>query len=203
MQTKTRFLLAATMLGLAASAAQAQTAEDYSASVVVADQGAEARDQGLREALGIVASRVSGTPLSTRAAPVLARPATLVQQYSYGNNDKGELLLVASFDPHAVDAALKAQGLPVWGINAAASEDIALSISGVTTPRAYARALGYVRGLPGVKGVSVSALDGNVLHLRLRSEGGAARLAGAFSVGGVLKRQDSTDPRESSFALQN
>jgi hypothetical protein len=203
MQTKTRLLLAAAILGFAAIAARAQTAEDYSASVVVADQGAAALDQGLREALGIVAGRVSGTPLSSRAAPVLAHPGTLVQQYSYGNNDQGELLLVASFDPRAVDAALKAQDLPVWGINAAASEDIMLSISGVTTPRAYAHVLSYLRAQPGVKSVSISALDGNVLHLHLRSEGGAARLTGAFSVGGVLKRQDSSDPRESSFALQN
>jgi hypothetical protein len=203
MRAKTPPLLIALLLALCASTARAQTAQDYSVSVPVTDQGETSRDQALREALGAVASKVSGPQAAAKDSPVVLRAASLVQQYSYSSDDKGALFLTASFDPAAVDAALKAQGLPVWGIVSGNVEDVALNITGVTTPRAYAHVLAYVRAQPGVKSVNVAEIDGGTLHLRLHAEGGAARLAGAFSVGSVLKQQNSADAREFSFALQN
>lgn len=197
-------LLGAILVGLASFGAQAQTADDYVASAVVPDQGPASRDKGLRDALTVVLGRAGG-PQATGAkiAPILAKPDVLVQQFDFGNNDKGELLLIATFNQAAVDAALKAQGFTVWGVNAGPVDEVAVSISGVSTPRGYARVLNYLRTQPGMKSVSVAVFAENTMHLRIRNEGGAQRLAGALSVGGVLKRLDNGDGREMAYALRN
>ena len=111
--------------------------------------------------------------------------------------------ITVTFDQAAVDAALKAQGLPVWGIASGPVDEVSVSIGGITTPRAYARVLDYLRNQPGIKTVSMVAFAVDTMHLRIRSEGGAARLAGALSVGNVLKPGDSSDPRELAYRLQN
>ncbi|PTU32876.1 DUF2066 domain-containing protein [Stenotrophobium rhamnosiphilum] len=203
MHAKSLSLLAAILLGSATFGAQAQTADDYISSAVVTDQSPASRDKGLRDSLSIVLTRVGGAKATgAKVALLLARADAFVQQFDYNNNDKGELLIIATFDQPAVDAALKSLGFAVWGINTSPVDDVALSISGITNPRAYARALNYLRALPGMKNVSVLVLAGDVVYLRLRSEGGAARLTGALSVGGVLKRLDKGDTRELAYALQ-
>lgn len=194
--------LGAILIGIASFAVQAQTADDYVASATVPDQSPASRDKGLRDALTIVLGRAGG-PQATgaRIAPILAKPDLLVQQFDFGNNDKGEQQIIVTFDQAAVDAALKAQGLAVWGVNSGPVDDVAVSISGITTPRSYARVLSYLRSQPGMKNVSIIVFAENTMHLRVRSEGGAARLAGALSVGGVLKRLDSGETRELAYAL--
>lgn len=197
-------LLAAILLGIATFSAQAQTADDYVASAAVADQSPASRDKGLRDALSIVLSRVGGAQATgAKVAPLLARPDALVQQFDFGNNDKNEMLIIVTFNQPAVDAALKAQGLAVWGISAGPVDDVAVSISGITTPRGYARVLNYLRAQPGMKSVSVTVFAADTMHLRIRNEGGAARLAGALSVGGMLKRLDNGETRELAYALRN
>ncbi len=197
-------LLGAILLGIATFSTQAQTADDYVASAPVADQSPASRDKGLRDALGIVLGRAGGAQATgAKVAPLLAKPELLVQQFDFGNNDKGELLIIATFNQAAVDAALKAQGLAVWGVSAGPVDDVSVSISGITSPRAYARALNYLRTQPGMKNVSVTVFAADTMHLRIRNEGGAARLAGALSVGGVLKRLDNGETHELSYALQN
>ncbi|MGH8541307.1 MAG: DUF2066 domain-containing protein [Stenotrophobium sp.] len=174
---------------LCVNSAHAQTAADYSASVAVADQSDGARNQALRDALVIVIGRVSGDPsaASGRAAPLLAQATSLVQQYSYQPDDKGQLQLLASFDQRGLDSAVRSLGLPVWGIAAAAVDTVVLSLSGVTTPRQYARLITYLSSQPGVKNLAVNEIAGTTLSLSLRAEGGAQRLLGAVGVGNVLK----------------
>ena len=195
-------LLGAILLGIASFGAQAQTADDYIASATVPDQSPASRDKGLRETLTTVLGRAGG-PQATgaRIAPILAKPDVLVQQFDFGNNDKGELQIIVTFNQAAVDAALKAQGLAVWGVNAGPVDDVAVSISGITTPRSYARVLSSLRTQPGMKNVVITVFAENTMHLRIRNEGGAPRLAGALSVGGLLKRLDNGEGREMAFVL--
>jgi hypothetical protein len=197
-------LLGAILLGIATFSAQAQTADDYVASAVVPDQSPASRDKGLRDALSIVLGRVGGAQATgAKVTPLLAKPDALVQQFDFGNNDKAEMLIIVTFNQPAVDAALKAQGLAVWGVNTSPVDDVAVSISGITTPRGYARVLSYLRTQPGMKNVSVTVFAENTMHLRIRNEGGAARLTGALSIGNVLKRLDNGETRELAYALRN
>jgi uncharacterized protein len=91
----------------------------YEASVPVPDQSAQARDPALRQALQTVLVRVTGTrQLAGPATDLLARANVLVQGYGYEATGTGkELRLRARFDARAVEAALRSQGLPVWGTN--------------------------------------------------------------------------------------
>lgn len=204
MHAKSISFIGAILLGIASFGAQAQTADDYIASAPVPDQTPASRDKGLRDALTAVLGRAGG-PQATGAkiAPILAKPDVLVQQFDFGNNDKGELLIIVTFNQAAVDSALKAQGLAVWGVNAGPVDEVAVTISGITTPRSYARVLNYLRTQPGMKSVSVAVFAENTMHLRIRNEGGAARLAGALSVGGMLKRLDNGETHELAYALAN
>ena len=90
----------------------------YEASVPVPDQSARTREQALQQALQTVLIRITGSrqvPVET-GVPLLSRASSLVQNYGYETNPKG-LRLKAQFDSRAVDTALRAQGLPVWGTN--------------------------------------------------------------------------------------
>lgn len=91
----------------------------YEASVPVADQNPAGRDAALREALERVLVKLTGSrELPAEAQPILQRASVLVQGYGYDAAPSGKgLLLKAQFDPRAVEAALRAQGLPVWGDN--------------------------------------------------------------------------------------
>ena len=204
MHAKSLSFLGAILLGIATFSAQAQTADDYIASAPVTDQSSASRDKGLRDALSIVLGRAGGAQATgAKIAPLLAKPEVLTQQFDFGTNDKGELLIIVTFNQTAVDAALKAQGIAVWGVSTATVDDVGLSISGVTTLRGYSRVLNYLRTQPGMKNVAVTVFAANTMHLRIRNEGGAARLAGALSVGGLLKRVDNGDGREMAYTLQN
>lgn len=90
----------------------------YEASVVVPDQSPQHRDPALRRALQSVLVRVTGQRDPVAAASVVERASVLVQGYGYEAAPTGTgLRLRAQFDPRAVDAALRALGLPVWGTN--------------------------------------------------------------------------------------
>ena len=102
----------------------------YDAQVLVEGQDAEQRKQGIDEAFRKVLVRVTGNR-SVLYAPELAERLghgdRYLQQYRYQNvpprrggdvPPKGpRRLLKASFDPAAVDRALRNAGLPVWGAN--------------------------------------------------------------------------------------
>ncbi|HUS24243.1 MAG TPA: DUF2066 domain-containing protein, partial [Candidatus Binatia bacterium] len=114
------YVLAALLVWLAAPAFAAPVRGLYEAAVPVADQGAGARDAALRRALESVLVRVTGDRHAVQnpsLGPVVARAATLVQGYGYDNGGGTGLLLRAQFDARAIDAALRAQGVPIWGSN--------------------------------------------------------------------------------------
>ena len=90
----------------------------YEASVAVPDQSPGQREPALRRALESVLVRVTGQRHPGAALGVLDRANVLVQGYGYEKDPDGKgLRLRAQFDPRAVDAALRAVGVPVWGAN--------------------------------------------------------------------------------------
>ena len=181
--------------------AAAQTFDEYQAQVKVPNQSGEARDTALHAALAEVLARVSGAAqlAPDRIAGVMAHPEALVRSVGY-DNTSGELMLVAQFNPQAVDDTLKQLGLPVHGVMASGVEDVTLRVSGISSARAYGRVLAHLRSQPGVKSVGVVAAEADALIATVRAEGGAARLAGSLTVGGVLKR-DSANPSVMAFVL--
>ena len=194
---------AALSLSLDPGTARAQTAADYVGTVPVADQSDSARGPALRAALAVVINRATGdaNAANGRAAPLLARATSFMQQYSYQLGDQGQQQLQAAFDPQLLDAALRGLGLSVWGIAPAAVDEVTLAVSGVSTPRQYAHLMSYLQNQPGLSGLSVVEISGSTLHLHLRMEGGAQRLTGALSVGGVLSPRSGDNPGELDFNL--
>lgn len=182
------------IIALSACSAWAQVPEDYQATVKVDDQSPAARDKGLREALSGVLAKVSGQAnlaASGRTAAILAKSSALIRSVAYQTDDKNQLMLVAQFEPNAVDTALRQQGLPVHGVMSASLDEVNMSISGIASASDYARAIFTVRSQPGVKNFTVLSASGDSVQLRMRAEGGAARLAGALSVGTMLRRDNS------------
>ena len=177
-------LISATLAGLLwSTAALAQPPDPlraFEARVPVTDQSAPVRDEALREALRQVITTVSGPEAEYAAGDLLGDAAQLVQHYGYQQDPEYGLLLVAGFDGNAVERRLKALQLPIWGVHAAAVEDVLLRISGLRGRDAYLQVLARLRGLPGVQDVLPSRAVGDTLEMRVRIEGGAGRLSGAL-----------------------
>lgn len=111
--------LAGVLLVTAFPAAAVPVRGLYEASIPVRNQGAELRDGALRQALEIVLVRVVGTrALPPAALDLLPRASSFVQGYGYQSAGGGrDLRLHAQFDARAIEAALRSQGLSVWGAN--------------------------------------------------------------------------------------
>lgn len=185
----------------AVAAAQAPaTAQAYEARVPVPDQSAPVRENALREALRSVVVRISGDAAAYQAQSVVDQAQQLVQRYGYQREADGSLALVAGFDGRAVEARLKALGLPVWGVYAAEVEDVQMQVAGIGGAEAYVRTLEALRGLPGVRGIKVVRASGDRLELRVRAEGGAGRLSGALLAAGTFV-QDPSGTAELSYRL--
>ncbi|HSW11720.1 MAG TPA: DUF2066 domain-containing protein [Solimonas sp.] len=175
-------------------------ADGYLGRVPVTDQLPATRTAALGAALGQVLERVSGQ-LGTdpRLQGLHGRAPRLLQRYSYEKDPAtSQLMLLAGFDPRGVDAAVRGLGLPVWGQVAVPVEDLTLSVAGLKGIADYVRTLAAVRALPGVRGVTVLAADGDRIQLRARVEGGAAALAAVPSA--TLVRQ-SDDAAGLSYTL--
>jgi len=138
-------LLAVGLLAAASPAFAIPVPGLYEARVPVADQNPALREQALRQALTTVLVRLTGSrelPNGPAAQPILARASSLVQGYGYETPDTGTgLLLHAQFDPRAVQAALRGQGLPVWGENRLAHL-VWLALKDDGSPRAVLDAAG-------------------------------------------------------------
>ena len=102
----------------------------YDAEVIVAGQDAEQRNKGFDEAFRKVLVRVTGNRSVLQFAELadsLRDGDRYLQQYRYQNlpqpqgsdglSESPQRLLKVSFDPVAVDRALRNKGLPVWGAN--------------------------------------------------------------------------------------
>ncbi|MES0874490.1 DUF2066 domain-containing protein [Sinimarinibacterium thermocellulolyticum] len=172
--------LATFLWSLAATAQPPDPLRAFEARVPVTDQSAPVRDEALREALRQVITTVSGPEAEYVAADLLAQAAQLVQHYGYQQDAEYGLMLVAGFDGNAVERRLKALQLPIWGVHAAAVEDVLLRISELRGRDAYLHVLARLRGLPGVQDVLPTRAIGDTLELRVRIEGGAGRLGGAL-----------------------
>lgn len=91
----------------------------YEATVPVADRGTEARNAAVRTALSEVLVRLSGDPAvvsKPAGKSLLTDPSRHLQQYQYeGDAAGGGLYLRAGFAAAPLDAALRQQGLALWG----------------------------------------------------------------------------------------
>lgn len=117
---------------LAPSLRAAESLALYVAEVEVPSQAAEARADGMRQAMAEVLLRVSGDSRvheDAALAEAMQQPARYVQQYRYrsealpqppapGMADAAKqerLLLSVSFDSRSIDALLRQSGFNVWG----------------------------------------------------------------------------------------
>ena len=114
-----RLALVAVLLGSTLPAAAVPVQGLYEASVPVRKQGPDARGPALQEALEIVLVRVVGTrALPAPAQDLVPRATSFVQGYGYETVGAGrELHLRAQFDARAIEGALRAAGVSVWGAN--------------------------------------------------------------------------------------
>ncbi len=94
----------------------------YEARVAARGEDAEQRGAAIADALAVVLVKVTGDRQvreRKQTAPVLAQASRLVQRYRYQASEAGQgdapTMLLARFDAAAVDRALRAQGLAVWG----------------------------------------------------------------------------------------
>lgn len=181
----------------------AQALDAYEGRAPLPEAGQAQRDKALRDALSQVLIRVSGAAgaaQSGRIEPILVRAGSLLRSIRYETDEAGQNLLVASFNPAAVEGALKQAGLPVWGVFAGQLEEVLLVVSGVDNPRAYAKVMTTLQSLPMVKSLAVTQSAASLLNLYLQVEGGAGRLGGALSINGALKRE-AAEPGQLRYRL--
>ncbi len=160
----------------------------YGAIVPVQDESQKSRDTGIRMALiQVLKGAVGG--YDDRTTSILAQAPRLVQQYSFVRDESGEgLMFRAVFDPAAVDAALRSQGLPVFGINSSVIENWVVEVHGLRTTSDYSRVLRHFTRIKGVRTVDVDELRGDTLRLRMVVEGGIAMAADRAESGDLISR---------------
>lgn len=171
----------------AQSSSTAAPSNPYEAVVPVDDNSPSSRQKGLRVALIQVLQRVVGRADSATTA-VLARAPTLVQYDAFQRDAaSGEWRLRAIFDSRAVEAALKSQGLPVFGVDSDVVESWAVNVAGVRNAADYARVMRHFEALRGVRRVDLQELQDSQLSLRLVVEGGISRLESLATADGLLR----------------
>ena len=103
---------------LPALAARAAGEDLARIEVPVADRSPVSRDAALAEALEGVLVRLTGVA-APRALPgadaLLDRPARFLRTFQYRQGPEGGLLLEVTFEPAALEQAVRAAGLPLWG----------------------------------------------------------------------------------------
>ncbi len=112
------FFTGLALLGLLTLSPVWAAAGIYEAVVPVADRSAAARDQALQQALGEVLGRMtsSGAENQEAAAALLSNPGRYVQQYRYEGGAGGSpLQFRVTFDGTALEAAMRRQGVALWG----------------------------------------------------------------------------------------
>lgn len=177
----------------AAAAAKPTTAavpaaNPYEAVVPVEDESDKSRDKGLRLALIEVLRRVVGRS-DAASSQVLSDASRLVQQYGFLRDEaSGAVSFRAVFDPRGVEDALKAQGLPVFGLDSDVVEAWVVQVSGVRSADDYARVVQHLTRLRGVRRLDVAELGDQGMRLRMIVEGGMDRVVQLAEAGGVLRR---------------
>ncbi|MGQ0501099.1 MAG: DUF2066 domain-containing protein [Panacagrimonas sp.] len=178
---------AAAAAAAAASAPAPYTGNPYEAVVPVDDESDKSRDVGMRLALTEVLKRAVGRA-DPAFAPVLGRAPQMVQQYGFEKDPAtAATQFRASFDAQAVDAALKQQRLPVFGVNPALIDAWIVEVDGLRDSADYARVLQLFTDMRGINRVDVDDLRDGHLRLRMIVEGGTERAAQLATAGGVLR----------------
>lgn len=183
------------VIGYAQLPLSAEQGNPYEARIPVDDQSAASRDPALRDALATVVMRVSGDDAPYVAGELINQAPQLVLRYGYERDAENQMVLVAAFEPRTLDSRLKALGLPVWGVYAAAVEEIPVTVNGIAGRDAYQRVIALFSGLPNVQNVAVESATGQQLQLRIKAEGGAGRLNGAVMASGGLSPDYDTGGR--------
>lgn len=174
-------------VSVAASAVEAAPENPYAAVVAVEDESDKSRDRGLRLALIEVLKRVVGrSDLATSG--ILSRASSLVQQYAFVRDEAGATVrFKAVFDRSSVDAALRAEGLPVFGVDPDLVEAWITEVHGLRDAGDYARVVQHFERIRGVRRVDVAGLHDSSLRLRMVVEGGTEPAARMAEAGGLLR----------------
>ena len=163
----------------------------YGAIVQVEDESQKSRDLGIRTALAQVLKGAVGR-YDERSAPILAQASRLVQQYSFVREEGNPSpMFRAVFDPGAVEAALRAEGLPVFGVNSSVIETWTVQVHGLRTTSDYSRVLRHFTRIKGERTVDVDDLRDDTLQLRMVVEGGIALAAERAEKSGLIGRDDT------------
>lgn len=160
----------------------------YGAIVPVPDESAKSRALGLRLALiEVLKGAVGRTDQAT--SPILSLAPKLVQQSSFLRDETSDTpLFKAVFDSQAIDAALRAQGLPVFGIDPELVEAWIVQIRGLRDASDYSRVVRHFTRVRGVRRVDVDEVNDDSLELRMIVEGGVDRAAALAEADGLLSR---------------
>lgn len=162
----------------------------YGAIVAVPDESPKSRELGLRLALIQVLKGAVGRS-DQATSPILGLAPKLVQQSSFLRDETSDTpLFKALFDPRAVDNALRAQGLPVFGIDPGLVEAWIVQVRGLRDAGDYSRVVRHFSRIGGVRRVDVDELSDELLKLRMIVEGGVDRAARQAEADGLLLRDE-------------
>ncbi len=90
----------------------------YEATVTVAGRSQAQQAKGMSDAYRVVIGKVAGSaPQPAAMAALLKKTQQHVRSYAYLGGNGQAMSMQVSFDRVAVDAALQAAGIPVWGSN--------------------------------------------------------------------------------------
>lgn len=177
---------------LAPKPAAAVPENPYEAVVPVEDESNASRDKALRLALIEVLKRVVGRS-DAATSSVLARATSLVQQYTFQRDEATSALSFrAVFDQSSVDDALKAEGLPIFGVDSGVVEAWIVQVRGLRTADDYARVLEHFGRIRGVRKVEVAEVSEQGVRLRMIVEGGTNRAIQLAEAGGLLRGDGTT-----------
>ncbi len=164
----------------------------YEAVVPVDDESNASRDKALRLALIEVLKRVVGRS-DAATSSVLARASSLVQQYAFQRDEATSALSFrAVFDQSSVEDAIKAEGLPVFGVDPGVVEAWIVQVRGLRSADDYARVLEHFGRIRGVRKVEVAEISEQGLRLRMIVEGGTDRAIQLAEAGGLLRGDGTT-----------
>jgi hypothetical protein len=90
-----------------------------------------------------------------------------------------------------VDNALRAQGLPVFGLNPDLVEAWIVQVRGLDSAGDYSRVVRHFTRIRGVRKVDVDELHDDVLRLRMIVEGGVDRAAQLAEADGLIARDET------------
>ncbi len=176
MLTKPTFL-AITLLLLSSTAWAEEAALGlYEAEVTVEDQGAEQRQQALREALEEVLNKAAEAQELTvdkaRITAALDRAERYVQQYRYTEDG-----LWVLFDRRAIDAVLEQQ---LGAAGAANSQTLLLKVTGINALPDYAEVMHYLNSLKVLSKVQPRIVAPDAVLFELGSRNGRQKVVQAI-----------------------